>query len=49
MGNNEYYESVLKVITTLDNCELRALRLNGEKWYENWGYTEKDLKNPEES
>jgi histidinol-phosphate/aromatic aminotransferase/cobyric acid decarboxylase-like protein/choline kinase len=34
MGNDEYYESVLKVLTILDKCELRALRLNGEKWYE---------------
>lgn len=34
MGNNEYYEQVLRVITLLDNCELKGLPLNGEKWYE---------------
>lgn len=34
LGNNEYYEQVLRVITLLDNCELKALPLNGEKWYE---------------
>jgi histidinol-phosphate/aromatic aminotransferase/cobyric acid decarboxylase-like protein/GTP:adenosylcobinamide-phosphate guanylyltransferase len=34
MGDNEYYESVLRVLTILDGHELRALKLNGEKWYE---------------
>lgn len=34
LGNNEYYEQVLKVITLLDESPLRALPLNGEKWYE---------------
>ncbi len=34
MGDNEYYESVLRVLTILDGHELRAKRLNGEKWYE---------------
>lgn len=34
LGNNEYYEQVLRVITLLDNCELKALPLTGEKWYE---------------
>jgi histidinol-phosphate/aromatic aminotransferase/cobyric acid decarboxylase-like protein/GTP:adenosylcobinamide-phosphate guanylyltransferase len=34
MGDNEYYESVLRVLTILDKHELRALRLDGEKWYE---------------
>lgn len=34
LGNNEYYEQVLRVITLLDNCELKALPLNGQKWYE---------------
>lgn len=33
-GNNEYYEQVLRVITILDNCNLKALILNNEKWYE---------------
>ncbi len=34
LGNNEYYEQVLKVITMLDDPEIKAKRLNGEKWYE---------------
>lgn len=34
LGNNEYYEQVLRVITLLDNCDLKALPLEGEKWYE---------------
>lgn len=34
LGDNEYYEQVLRVITLLDKCELKALPLNGEKWYE---------------
>jgi histidinol-phosphate/aromatic aminotransferase/cobyric acid decarboxylase-like protein/choline kinase len=34
LGDNEYYESVLMVLTILDRHELRALRLDGEKWYE---------------
>lgn len=34
LGNNEYYEQVLRVITILDNCNLKALILNNEKWYE---------------
>ena len=34
LGNNEYYEQVLKVITLLDDSPLTALPLCGEKWYE---------------
>ena len=34
LGNNEYYEQVLRVITLLDKCDLKALPLHGEKWYE---------------
>lgn len=34
LGNNEYYEQVLRVITMLDNSTMRALPLNGEHWYE---------------
>jgi|SaaInlLV_10m_DNA_2_1039722.scaffolds.fasta_scaffold04417_4 histidinol-phosphate/aromatic aminotransferase/cobyric acid decarboxylase-like protein/choline kinase len=34
MGDNEYYESVLRVLTILDGHELCALKLNDEKWYE---------------
>ena len=34
LGNKEYYEQVLRVITLLDKCELKALPLDGQKWYE---------------
>ncbi len=34
LGNNEYYEQVLRVITMLDEPEIRAKRLNGQQWYE---------------
>ena len=34
LGNNEYYEQVLKVITMLDDPEIKAKRLHGELWYE---------------
>ncbi len=34
LGNNEYYEQVLKVITLLEKPDIWALRLSGEAWYE---------------
>lgn len=34
LGNNEYYEQVLRVITLLERCELKGLPLEGERWYE---------------
>ena len=34
LGNNEYYEQVLKVITLLDRPEIKAVRLEDEIWYE---------------
>jgi histidinol-phosphate/aromatic aminotransferase/cobyric acid decarboxylase-like protein/choline kinase len=34
MGNNEYYEQVLRVITLIDDSGLKALPVGGEKWYE---------------
>lgn len=34
LGNNEYYEQVLRVITMLDDPEIKAKRLEGQKWYE---------------
>lgn len=34
LGNNEYYEQVLRVITYLDNADLKALPISDEKWYE---------------
>lgn len=34
LGLNEYYEQVLRVISLAGNHDLKALRLNGENWYE---------------
>ena len=34
LGNNEYYEQVLRVITMVDTSEILAKRLSGQKWYE---------------
>lgn len=34
LGNNEYYEQVLRVITLLDEPIIRAKRLTGQSWYE---------------
>ena len=34
LGNNEYYEQVLRVITMLDNPEIKGKRLEGQAWYE---------------
>lgn len=34
MGQNEYYESVIKLIAMLGTNELKARRLTGQKWYE---------------
>ena len=34
LGNNEYYEQVLKVILLLNDAPIRALPLNGQTWYE---------------
>ena len=34
LGNNEYYEQVLKVISLLDRPDLKALTITTEKWYE---------------
>jgi histidinol-phosphate/aromatic aminotransferase/cobyric acid decarboxylase-like protein/choline kinase len=34
LGENEYYEEVLRVITMLDEPVIRAKRLDGQKWYE---------------
>lgn len=34
LGENEYYEQVLRVITMLDSPEIKAKRLNGQLWYE---------------
>jgi histidinol-phosphate/aromatic aminotransferase/cobyric acid decarboxylase-like protein/choline kinase len=34
LGNNEYYEQVLKVITLLEKPEIKASVLENEQWYE---------------
>lgn len=34
LGENEYYEQVLRVITMLDNPGILAKRLTGQQWYE---------------
>lgn len=34
MGNNEYYEQVLRVLTLLNSSTLKALPISDEKWYE---------------
>lgn len=34
LGLNEYYEQVLRVITMLDEPEIKAKRLSGQLWYE---------------
>lgn len=34
LGNNEYYEQVLRVIAMLDRPMIQAKRLDGQKWYE---------------
>ena len=34
LGNKEYYEQVLKVISLLNKPDLKALNIGSEKWYE---------------
>lgn len=34
VGNNEYYENVLRIITFLNSHDLKALPISNEKWYE---------------
>ncbi|MBO4864470.1 MAG: aminotransferase class I/II-fold pyridoxal phosphate-dependent enzyme [Eubacterium sp.] len=34
LGENEYYEQVLRVIAMLDDPAIKAKRLDGQKWYE---------------
>jgi histidinol-phosphate/aromatic aminotransferase/cobyric acid decarboxylase-like protein/choline kinase len=43
MGHNEYYEQVLRVVATLDNCELKAFVLSDHKWYEIDDVQDKDI------
>ena len=34
VGNNEYYENVLRIISFLDSHDLKALPITNEQWYE---------------
>ena len=34
VGNNEYYENVLRIISLLNSHDMKALPIGGEKWYE---------------
>ena len=34
VGNNEYYENVLRIISLLNNHDMKALPIGSEKWYE---------------
>lgn len=34
LGQNEYYEQVLKVLTMLDDRQIKAKKLDNQKWYE---------------
>ncbi len=34
LGENEYYEQVLRVLTLIDNTGLKALSITGKHWYE---------------
>lgn len=34
LGENEYYEQVLRVITLIDGTGLKALPITGKHWYE---------------
>jgi len=34
LGNNEYYEQVLRVIAMLDDPQIKAKKLSGQMWYE---------------
>src|SRR5699024_8360621 len=34
VGNNEYYENVLRIISFVDSHDLKALPITNEKWYE---------------
>ena len=34
MGNNEYYEQVLRILLHLHSSTLKALPITNEKWYE---------------
>ena len=43
MGDNEYYEQVLRVITLLDQANLKALPIGSKPWYEIDDVQDKDI------
>lgn len=43
MGNNEYYEQVLRVITLLDQASIKALPISDRAWYEIDDVQDKDI------
>ena len=43
MGDNEYYEQVLRVITLLDQANLKALPIGDKPWYEIDDVQDKDI------
>ena len=43
MGNNEYYEQVLRVITLLDQDNMKALPIGDKPWYEIDDVQDKDI------
>lgn len=43
LGNNEYYEQVLRVITLINNAELKAKPVDGLPWYEIDDVQDKDI------
>lgn len=43
LGNNEYYEQVLRVITLINNAELKAKPIEGLPWYEIDDVQDKDI------
>ena len=43
MGNNEYYEQVLRVITLLDQSTMKALPIGDKPWYEIDDVQDKDI------
>ncbi len=45
LGRNEYYELVLRVISSLERANIKALKLQGERWYEI--DTPEDIRNAE--
>ena len=45
LGRNEYYELVLRVISSLERANIKALKLQREKWYEI--DTTEDIRNAE--